>query len=241
MKSLQCTKEEFNCGEIHIELPSQHSQGSSVFKYTHTAVHSHHHLQSSYLAKLSLYPGNSSASSSPPPALAPTLYIFLRIQLPKYSASLQGDRGFPGGSVGKNLPVIQEDAVWSLGQEDPLKAEMATHSSILTRRIPRTEEPGGLRSMGLHRVGHDWETKRQQRQGDKTYQEPIFLWGGHTLTHLGAALCGFCFLPGIQSEPFHHFYFLPEVCVLSDQHFYLASKTAMCTGPLCFLSFQIFL
>ena len=40
---------------------------------------------------------------SPPPAQAPTLYIFLRIHLPKYSASLQGDRGFPGGSVGKNL------------------------------------------------------------------------------------------------------------------------------------------
>ena len=107
LKSLQCTKEEFNCGEIHIEL-SQPSQGSSVFKYTHTAVQLHHHLQSSYLTKLSLYPGNSSSSSSPPPALAPTLYIFLWIQLPKYSASPQGDRGFPSGSVGKNLPVTQE-------------------------------------------------------------------------------------------------------------------------------------
>ena len=66
LKSLQCTKEEFNCGEIHIELPSQTSQISSLFKYAHTAVQSPHHLQSSYLTKLSLYSGNSSSSSSPP-------------------------------------------------------------------------------------------------------------------------------------------------------------------------------
>ena len=43
----------------------------------------------------------------------------------------------------------------SLGQEDPLEEEMATHSSILACRIPWTEEPGGLQSMGSQRVGHD--------------------------------------------------------------------------------------
>ena len=43
----------------------------------------------------------------------------------------------------------------SLGQEDPLEEEMATHSSILSRRIPWTEEPGRLQSMGSQRVGHD--------------------------------------------------------------------------------------
>ena len=48
----------------------------------------------------------------------------------------------------KNLPVIQETAVQSLGWEDPLEKEMATHSSILAWRIPWTEEPGGLQSMG---------------------------------------------------------------------------------------------
>ena len=47
------------------------------------------------------------------------------------------------------------DKVQSLGQEDPLEEETATHSSILVWRIPWTEEPGGLLSMGLHRVGHD--------------------------------------------------------------------------------------
>ena len=45
--------------------------------------------------------------------------------------------------------------VQSLGWEDPLEEGMATHSSILAWRIPRTEEPGGLQSMGLHRVRHD--------------------------------------------------------------------------------------
>ena len=47
----------------------------------------------------------------------------------------------------KNLPVMQETRVQSLGQEDPLKTGMATHSSILAWRIPRTEDPGGLQSM----------------------------------------------------------------------------------------------
>ena len=56
--------------------------------------------------------------------------------------------GFPGGSVVKNLPANAEDT-GSLGQEDPLGKEMATHSSILAWRIPRTEEPGVLQSMGL--------------------------------------------------------------------------------------------
>ena len=54
----------------------------------------------------------------------------------------------------KSLPAIQETQVQSLRQEDPLEKEMATHSSILAWRIPQTEEPGGLQSMWLHRVGH---------------------------------------------------------------------------------------
>ena len=52
--------------------------------------------------------------------------------------------GFPGDSVVKNLPAVQEMQVQSLGQEDPLEKEMATHSSILTWEIPWTEVPGGL-------------------------------------------------------------------------------------------------
>ena len=66
--------------------------------------------------------------------------------------------GFPGVSVVKNLPAMQEmQEIWvpSLGWEDSLEKEMAAHSSILAWRIPRTEEPGGLQSMGSQRVGHD--------------------------------------------------------------------------------------
>ena len=55
----------------------------------------------------------------------------------------------------KNLPAMQETGVQSLGQEDPLEKEMATHSSILAWRIPWTEEPGGLQSMGSQRVGQN--------------------------------------------------------------------------------------
>ena len=55
----------------------------------------------------------------------------------------------------KNLPAVHETWVRSLGQEDPLEKGMTTHSSILAWRIPGTEEPGGLQSMGLQRVGHD--------------------------------------------------------------------------------------
>ena len=55
----------------------------------------------------------------------------------------------------KNLPAVQETQVRSLGWEDPLEKEMATHSSILAWKISWTEEPGGLQSMGSQRVGHD--------------------------------------------------------------------------------------
>ena len=55
----------------------------------------------------------------------------------------------------KNLPAVQESWVQSLGWEDPLEKEIATHSGIIAWKIPWMEEPGGLRSMGSQRVGHD--------------------------------------------------------------------------------------
>ena len=63
--------------------------------------------------------------------------------------------GFPSGSAVKNPPAMQETWIQSLGREDPLEKEMATHSSILAWKIPRTEEPGGLESMGSQRVRHN--------------------------------------------------------------------------------------
>ena len=73
---------------------------------------------------------------------------------------LSRSKGFPSGSVVKTLPAMQETMqemrVLYLGQEDPLEEGMATHSSILAWRIPWTEEPGRLQSMGSQRVRHDW-------------------------------------------------------------------------------------
>ena len=63
--------------------------------------------------------------------------------------------GFPVAQEVKNPPAMQETWVRSLGWEDPLEKGTATHSSILAWRIPGTEEPGGLPSMGLHRVKHN--------------------------------------------------------------------------------------
>ena len=61
----------------------------------------------------------------------------------------------------KLLPVMQETWVRSLGQEDPLEKEMATHSNIFAWEIPRTEEPGGLQSMGSQRVRQDRSNETQ--------------------------------------------------------------------------------
>ena len=73
--------------------------------------------------------------------------------------------GFHGSLAVKNLSLGVGDTVIqvrSVGREDPLVKEMATHSSILAWEIPWTEQPGGLQSMGLQRVGHDLMTKKQQ-------------------------------------------------------------------------------
>ena len=69
--------------------------------------------------------------------------------------SLTIRKGFPGGSGVENPSAKQEMEVQSLGQEDPLKKEMATHSSILAWEIPWTEEPGRLQSGSSQRVGQD--------------------------------------------------------------------------------------
>ena len=65
---------------------------------------------------------------------------------------------FPVAQMIKNLPVMQKTRVLSLGWEVPLEKGMAIHSSILACRIPWTEKPGGLQTMELQRVGHDWVT-----------------------------------------------------------------------------------
>ena len=66
--------------------------------------------------------------------------------------------GFPSGSEVKHLPAMWETRVQSLGWEDPLQKEIATHFSTLAWKIPWTEEPGSLQSMGSQKVGHDQAT-----------------------------------------------------------------------------------
>ena len=78
----------------------------------------------------------------------------------------------PGRSGGNKSACKRETRVQSLGWEDPLEKEMATHSSILAWRIPWTEEPGRLQSMGSQRVGHDRATNTF------TFK---FIFGGNTL------------------------------------------------------------
>ena len=73
-----------------------------------------------------------------------------------------------------SLPAMLESQVWSLGREDPLEKGMATHSSILAWRIPWTEEPGGLQSMRLQRVGYKWSTKINIEERGKR-NRPSFL------------------------------------------------------------------
>ena len=72
----------------------------------------------------------------------------------------------------KHLPGMWETRVWSLGREDPLEKEMATHSSTLAWRIPWREERGRLQSTGSQRVGHDWATSLSLSQPRKRKWHP---------------------------------------------------------------------
>ena len=87
----------------------------------------------------------------------------------------------------KCLPTMQETWVRSLGQEDPLEKEKTTHSSTLAWKIPWSEEPGGLQSMGSQRFGHDWATSLHFSTGATGYphakHEVGPSWHTHTHTH----------------------------------------------------------
>ena len=83
--------------------------------------------------------------------------IYLDLDIRSLYCMYQGRSSLVAQTV-KNLPAMQETRVRSLGWEDPLEKGVATHSSILAWRIPWTEEPGGLQSMGSQRVEHNWVT-----------------------------------------------------------------------------------
>ena len=85
--------------------------------------------------------------------------------IPEFGNIYSHYKGFLNGSAGKESACQcrrhrkQETRVWFLGGDDPLEEEMATYPSILAWEVPWTEEPGGLQSMRLQRVGHAWVTK----------------------------------------------------------------------------------
>ena len=90
------------------------------------------------------------------------------------------NKGFLGNSAVKNPPVMQETRVQSLGQEDPLEKEIATHSSMLAWKIPRTEEPGGYRPWG-HKESDRTEglrllTQSQRQATDFLAILVLYLW-----------------------------------------------------------------
>ena len=80
------------------------------------------------------------------------------LELKKASLEARIERASLVAQMVKNLPAMQETWIQSLSWEGPLEKGMATHSSILAWRIPWTEEPGGILSMQLQRLRHDWET-----------------------------------------------------------------------------------
>ena len=107
--------------------------------------------------------------------------------------------GFPDGSDGKEYACSTGDLVWSLGREDPLKKEMATHSSILAWTIPWTEEPGWLWSTGFQKVGHNWVTNNNKLQ-NTGFQLLHILANTYYLLFLCICVCVFVLLIAICSR-----------------------------------------
>ena len=83
---------------------------------------------------------------------------FMEAHLPKNFRTYTFFQASLVAQMAEHLPAMQETQVWSLSGEDPLEKEIAAHFSVLAWRIPWTEEPGRLQSMGSQRVGHDWVT-----------------------------------------------------------------------------------
>ena len=96
--------------------------------------------------------------ATPAPMAAETLNRSQWCEQPQKFGFFVTPGSSPGGSGGKNPPATQETRARFLGQENSLEKGMTTHSSILAWRIPWTEEPGRLLSMGSQRIGHNWTT-----------------------------------------------------------------------------------
>ena len=129
---------------IQLELLRLRELSFTTHTHTHTHTHTYTHIYffpfKSFLLHLFIPPSKLMASTN----LFYSLYSFIWASLVAHLV--------------KTFPAVQETPVWSLGWEDSLEKEMATHSSILAWKISWTKEPGGLQSMGSQRAGHGWVT-----------------------------------------------------------------------------------
>ena len=116
----------------------------------------------------------------------------------------------------RSLLAVQETWVWSLGWEDPLEECMAIHSSVLSWRIPWTEKPGELQSMGSHRVGHDWATNT------------------HTHARVDRSIWGRKLWPWIKYD---NFFLYSYIMFIARMHFYICSLIFL---PQFFLTIMIY-
>ena len=119
---------------------------------------------------------------------------------------------------------MQEMQIWSLGQENPLEKEMTTHFSVLTWEIPWSEEPGGLQSMGLQRVGHDWMTIQQEQEQEtdiSTLKTSAVFWIWKQRRQTEA------------SKLVHTYFFAFSVNL--DMNWIEVLLVTFCARPLCFL------
>ena len=93
-----------------------------------------------------------------------------------FCTKIVGNQGFPGSTVVKNLPSIQETLSSIAGLGRSLEKGMATHSNILAWKFPWTEEPGRLQSLGSQRVWHDWATNTHTIGNHSSPERPISVW-----------------------------------------------------------------
>ena len=149
----------------------------------------------------------------------------------------------------KNLPVMQETQVRSLGREDPLEEGIATHSSIFASRIPWTEEPGGLQSLGLQWVRHNWRSNTSTLltlRFSKYWKLELWLWCSTVVSKKGTENLNLRFLEaalnlsgGSGRENIIFFFFWPHSMwdlssLTRDQTCILCSgskRRVLTTGP----------
>ena len=140
----------------------------------------------------------------------------------------------------KHLPAMRENWDRSLGREDPLEKEMAIHSSILAWRIPWTEEPGGLQSMGSQRVGHDWATSLSLSRDNGLYQTRA----SRRLSSLSSQLllfpwgCGGCFELFLLSVSLSHIRFWESYQVISANQSFSRQQCLKCQDVLWIFCFS---